>query len=288
MGYSLAIAAESLTPWLGTTEVLDTAVALRVSRVQLDASLFPGRISFSDNEAIELRAALERRGLCGESLSTFPVNMSPERYSVFLRRVAQYAPLLGLGLINTYLYSFAAAGTPPQQAISAYARALEPVLRRAAELDFLVTLEPESFDVSGTVEGLLKIVGTIDHPCFRLTFDPCNLYQANEEAFPYAYEALRPHIGHVHLKNGSVFVERSHPSDERAFPFAPPHQDRIMRWGPFREGALNLSGLLLCLRRDGYQGEVVLEPHCHDQHKQMRFLQEGIAMVREAETSEEC
>lgn len=286
MGYTLAIAAESLTPWLGTDEVLDTVAALGVTRLQLDAALFPSRLCFTEAEAVSLRAALDARGLYGASLSTFPINVSPERYGVFLRRAAQYAPLLGLRVINTYLYSFAGAGAAPQQAVAAYARAIDPVLRRGADHGFVLTLEPESFDISGTVEGLLSIVRAVDHPNFRLTFDPCNLYQANEEAFPYAYEALRPHIGHVHLKNGSMFLPDLHPADERAFAFAPPRQDRFMRWGPFREGAVNLSGLLTCLRRDGYSGEVVLEPHTHDHHKQMRFLQDGIALVREARAVE--
>ena len=88
-------------------------------------------------------------------------------------------------------------------------------------------------------------------------------------------------IAHVHIKNGSVFVEGRHPADEKAFEFAPPHADRIMRWGPIRDGALNLTGLLTHLVRDQYVGVVVLEPHTQSAEKQLAFLCDDLEFVRE-------
>jgi sugar phosphate isomerase/epimerase len=280
---SLSIAAESLVPWMGAEDCLRAIAKLKVQFVQLTPVLSANGVNFSERDAQSTASLLRDHGMVGRSMSWFPLNISPERYAVFLRRCAQFAPCFGLRVLNTYLHCFSAVTENPEAAISAYARCLEPVLKKADENDFVVTLEPESFDISGRIDGLQRIVQLIDHPCFKLTFDPCNLYQANEEAFPHAYDVLSPHIAHVHLKNGSVFVEGLHPEDERAFAFAPPKANRIMRWGPIRDGAINMHGLLRRLHADGYAGEIVLEPHSKSLQKQLKFFRDGLALMAEVQ-----
>jgi sugar phosphate isomerase/epimerase len=279
--FRLAIAAESLTPWKTPAQALATIRELGCSDVQLCSTLFPGRLELTVREAWDLRRRLDALGLRGESMSTFPYRVSSESYVAFLRRVARAAPALGLRVMNIYLLPFLAAGKSDDEVLSDFARAMEDLLREAAASGLVFSLEPEYFDVSRNVAGLRRILAAIDHPQFKITFDACNLYQGAEEAFPFAYEELREHVAHVHLKNGSVFSETHSPPDEKAFPFAPPFEDRIMRWGPLTEGALNVHGILQRLVRDGYGGVVVLEPHTRDEHKQMRFIAGEIAFVRD-------
>lgn len=278
--FRLAVAAESLTRWQTPAQALQQIRALGCADVQLCSSLFPSGLDFSVREAWELRRQLDALGLRAESMSTFPLDLGAERYLAFLQRVVQAAPALGLRVMNIYLLPFLGVNKSDQVVIDDFARALQPLLREAAHCGLCFSLEPEYFDCSRDVAGLRRILAAVDHPQFRITYDACNLYQGCEEAFPYAYEELRRQIGHVHLKNGSIFVERRHPPDEKAFAFAAPFADRTMRWGPLRDGALNIHAILARLVRDGYDGVVVLEPHTHTEHKQLAFLADEVEFVR--------
>lgn len=278
--FRLAIAAESLTPWKTPAQALALIRELGCSDVQLCSTLFPGRLELTLRDAWDLRRQLDALGLRGESMSTFPYRVDRESYIAFLTRVARAAPALGLRVMNVYLLPFLAPGKSDDDVLTDFARAMQEVLREAAS-GLVFSLEPEYFDLSRNVAGLRRILAAVDHPQFKITFDGCNLYQGGEEAFPFAYEELREHFAHVHLKNGSVFSETRSPPDEKAFPFAAPFEDRTMRWGPLTEGALNVHGILERLVRDGYDGVVVLEPHARDERKQIRFLVDEIAFVRD-------
>lgn len=278
----LAIAAESLTRWRSPRETLETIRALGCKDVQLCASLFPDPLTPSLPEAWELRRRLDGLGLRGDTLSLFPYRVPPALYADFLLRVARIAPVLGLRVMNVYLLPFLAADADEAATIDAFARALRAPLEAAAGSDLVFALEPEYFDASRNVRGLRRILQAVDHPRFAITFDPCNLYQGGEEAFPYAYEELRERIVHVHLKNGGVFGEGRHPADEKAFPFAAPFADRSMRWGTLADGALNIRGIVARLIRDGYAGTLVLEPHAPDLARQLAVLADDLAFAREA------
>jgi sugar phosphate isomerase/epimerase len=138
-------------------------------------------------------------------MSTFPYRMDAARYVDFLRRVIRAASVLDLRVMNIYLFPFLSAGDDDETAITRFAQAIRPLADEAMACSLTFCLEPEYFDLTRDVSGLRRVLDAVAHPGLRLTFDACNLYQGGEEAFPYAYESLRAHIGHVHLKNGSVF-----------------------------------------------------------------------------------
>lgn len=277
----IAVAAEALTRWKSPRETLEIIRALGCGEVQLCASLFPSTIGLSVPEAWELRRQLDALGLRGDTMSTFPYRVSPERYVDFLSRVIRVAPVLDLRVMNVYLMPFLRPGKDDATAIADFAGALRGLLDDAGECNLRMSLEPEYFDPSRDVAGLRRILDAVGHhPQFAITYDPCNLYQGGEEAFPYAYDELRARIVHVHLKNGGVFSEERHPADEKAFPFAAPFAHRSMRWGPLAEGALNIHGILARLVRDGYRDVTVLEPHACTLDKQIACLTADLALVR--------
>jgi sugar phosphate isomerase/epimerase len=206
--FRLAIAAESLTRWYPPSQALEQIRQLGVVDVQLCSSLFPSVLDFTEREAVDLARSMRDLGLRGESISTFPYKVDAVRYVDFLRRLIDVAPVLGIRVINTYLLPFLYTSSDPQWVIANFARAMMPLLDRASHAGLVFTVEPEYYEITRDVTGLRQLLATVNHRCLKLTYDPCNLYQGNEEAFPYAYEELREHIAHVHLKNGSVFVIR--------------------------------------------------------------------------------
>jgi sugar phosphate isomerase/epimerase len=180
--------------------------------------------------------------------------------------------------MNTYIWPF--IGRADDETIGNYVRALKGVLKIAADSGLIITIEPEAHDVSRDVAGLKKILAAVDHSAFKINYDPCNIYQGMEEAFPYAYFELREHIAYVHLKNGCIFREGIDPSGEKGTRFAPPWNGRYIRWGPIDQGALNVGQIIKQLVLDGYEGVVGLEPHTGNKAKRRMCFEREVAFVR--------
>jgi len=104
----------------------------------------------------------------------------------------------------------------------------------------LVLLHENEKDIYGdTVARCVDLLESIDDPHFQLAFDPANFIQCGQEPYPTAYEALRPWLRYVHVK------------DARA-------DGQVVVAG---EGLARWPELLQRLRADGYAGVLSLEPH---------------------------
>ena len=136
---------------------------------------------------------------------------------------------------------------------------------RAEALGVTLTLEnefdcfghdPAGSDPTRRPEATARLFERVGSSRFRLTFDPCNAYFAGIEAFPSFYEAVRPFIGYVHVKDGGRLTGAADPAWTE-------FSDHGRRYAtcPLGEGALNWPGLLRALARDGYSGFLTLEPH---------------------------
>ena len=84
---------------------------------------------------------------------------------------------------------------------------------------------------------LMRESGASGH--IQAVFDPANFIQCGQAPFPDAYEALKPWLAYVHVKD--------------ALP-----DGRVVAAG---EGNAGWPALLECLRADGYDGFFSLEPH---------------------------
>ncbi|MFL5590515.1 MAG: sugar phosphate isomerase/epimerase family protein, partial [Ktedonobacteraceae bacterium] len=95
-------------------------------------------------------------------------------------------------------------------------------------------------DIYGdTIARCVDLLQSCSAPQFQAAFDPANFIQCEQTPYPDAYDALRPWLRYVHVKDarpdGSVVVAG--------------------------EGASHWPELLQRLRSDGYDGFLSLEPH---------------------------
>lgn len=107
----------------------------------------------------------------------------------------------------------------------------------------ILGVENEPACYVGTGHELARFVAAVGSPAVRAVWDPGNAYwTGQEQAFPDGYEAVKPYIAHVHLKD----VVRQHGELEACV---------------LGEGEVNILGQLQALARDGYTGCASLETH---------------------------
>lgn len=122
-------------------------------------------------------------------------------------------------------------------------------LRRAAEVAERagVTLVVENVRScwGNTCWNTARILEAAAHPRLKTVWDPGNDHVSGGDPFPEGYEAARPWIAHVHVKNAAV-VDAS---------------TGLTRWERIGGGDLDYAPMLARLATDGYDGVVTLETH---------------------------
>lgn len=179
-------------------------------------------------------------------------------------------------LVNTY-FGYASVQDDPS-AIETYAALLQPCLELAERYNITICLENEfnafgvdpcRSDITRRPAVLLQLMERVDHPRFRLTFDPSNFYCAGIEPFPYAYELLKSHIGYVHVKD--VQQLKSDKPDP-LWKVYTDYNDQYITCA-MGAGAVNWNGLLRQLQHDNYGGYYCLEPHGAAAQREASWLQ---------------
>jgi sugar phosphate isomerase/epimerase len=124
--------------------------------------------------------------------------------------------------------------------------------------------DPSASDVTRTVEGCLELMEAAGSDVLGLTYDAANFAIGGVEAWPYPYEMLKKYIKYIHFKD----VTRYHPAlfPERKEPLL--WQDSIIGEKyinvPVGSGLINYHGLIKSLKKDAYDGFIVIEPHTED------------------------
>lgn len=85
----------------------------------------------------------------------------------------------------------------------------ERAIRKAEQRKIYLALENEAHDITQSPEGMKAFVEYMDSEYFQTNFDATNYYQAGYEGFPYAYEVLKEHIVHVHIKTAVSIILNS-------------------------------------------------------------------------------
>jgi sugar phosphate isomerase/epimerase len=90
-----------------------------------------------------------------------------------------------------------------------------------------------------------KILDAVSHPHLRAIWDPGNDYVSGGVPYPEGYEAVKPYIVHVHLKDARVVDP----------------EPGLTAWEAVGAGEGRLAEQMAALVRDGYSGVVSLETH---------------------------
>src|SRR5258708_25209955 len=66
----------------------------------------------------------------------------------------------------------------------------------------ITLLHENEKDIYGdTIARCVDLLQSIDDPHFQIAFDPANFIQCQQTPYPDAYEALRPWLRYVHVKD---------------------------------------------------------------------------------------
>lgn len=92
-----------------------------------------------------------------------------------------------------------------------------------------------------------EIVEAVNSPVLKVVWDPGNSYVSSATAYPEGYEAVKPFIVHLHLKDAKI-IDR---------------EVGLTSWEAIGAGEVDYVGQMRALIEDGYDGLASLETHWH-------------------------
>ncbi len=114
----------------------------------------------------------------------------------------------------------------------------------AASRGKILVLENEHACYIGTGTEAARVLDSIGSSAVKACWDPGNALVAGELPYPAGYEAVKPHLAHVHVKDAVLDSETGQ-----------------VRWCVIGQGAIDYPGQFGALRAEGYDGYVSLETH---------------------------
>lgn len=145
---------------------------------------------------------------------------------------------LGAKLIRGF--DFWNAGVSVEDRAAAYA----PIIEICEKEDVYCAIEFDPSVHSSTPRLTAELVKAINHPRIGALYDPGNAVYSEPEVapFPDGYNALKPYLSHVHIKDADIF-------------------DGAADSVKVGTGKVDYLGLFKQLLADGYKGNVMLETH---------------------------
>jgi 3-dehydroshikimate dehydratase len=204
-------------------------------------------LDLSDAQIRQVKQALDTNGIgvaaIGSPIGKVAIDSPFESTMQKLERAISVAQAFGTRFIR--IFSF----YPPTHAQGASAALdahrdeimgrLHVMIERARAAGVTLLHENEREIYGDTIDRCVDLMQSCEDEHFRLAFDPANFIQCGQVPYPDAYEALRPWLAYVHVKDaladGSVVAAGA--------------------------GAGRWPDLLGRLREDGYDGFLSLEPH---------------------------
>jgi sugar phosphate isomerase/epimerase len=178
-----------------------------------------------------------------------PLHLAPprglEQQFALLQRCIQLARAFDTDLLRVFAFWRKEALTPEIEERIAQAFAAPVAL--AAQEGVTLVLENEHACMIGSGAEAARLLARVNSPHFRAAWDPGNAFSLGEHPYPEGYEAVRPWISHIHVKDG-ITVE------------TPEHGAQI-RWCVLGQGEIDYPGQFAALKRDGYTGYLSLETH---------------------------
>ena len=238
---------------------LDTMVETDLEYVELQYlwEKQVGDLTDADIERVQgLIAARNLKVSCisHHNLSALPVDtavVAPayREHITTLQRCIDVAQALGTNLVRIFSFRkemvlFGAEPIISEGAWTTLMNRLEEPLHIADAAGITLVMETA---ISGNVTSALlarKLIDALDAPHLKVLWDPCSSLYCTEVPYPDAYEAIREHIAHVHLKDGVVNLPAA------TFDFCAMRQGQM---DPY------YNDIVAALKRDGYEGAISLE-----------------------------
>ncbi|HET6384627.1 MAG TPA: sugar phosphate isomerase/epimerase family protein [Armatimonadota bacterium] len=121
---------------------------------------------------------------------------------------------------------------------------LELPVRMAERAGMILAFENVRSCLVGTGAETRELMLAVHSPAFRSLWDVGNaLVSGEKDPYPAGYEAVRPWIIHVHVKDAMIYPDGK--SD----------------WQPIGDGQVDFAGQLVALHQDAYEGVISLETH---------------------------
>ena len=213
----------------------------------------------TDRDIKRVKRLIEARDLkvsciSHHNLSAIPVDTSVvapvyRSHIKTLQRCIDVAQALGTNLVRIFSFrkEMVLFGAEPIISEGAWAMLLERLEEPLQIADAAgITLVIETA-ISGNVTSAYlarKLIDELDVPHLKVLWDPCSSLYCTEVPYPDAYELIREHIAHVHLKDGVVNLPAA------TFDFCAMRQGQM---DPY------YNDIVKALDRDGYQGAISLE-----------------------------
>lgn len=220
----------------------------------------------SQEQALRAKQALRKRGLRVAALATpffkcdlepaaatpeaaGPLHLAPPRDLAqqmdLLERCARLAHLFETPYLRVFTFWKRGPYTPDIE--ERIANAFDKPLSLAQREGLTLLLENEHACYVGTGAEAAQLAQRINHPLFRICWDPGNAFVAGERPYPEGYEAVRPWIAHIHVKDARMVATE--------------HHGLQPRWCVMGQGEIDYPGHFAALKRDGYKGFISLETH---------------------------
>ena len=209
-------------------------------------------LDLSDQQVARIKETLDAHGIgvaaIGSPIGKVPIDSSFDEHLHHFERAIAVAQALQTPYIRIFSFYPPAAAKGDRNDSGAVnpAEYRDEVLRRLREMTAraraaaVILLHENEKDIYGdTITRCVDLLQGINDAHFQAVFDPANFIQCGQTPYPDAYEAVRPWLRYVHVKDAR--------SDGSVVPAG--------------EGVSHWPELLQRLRADGYDGFLSLEPH---------------------------
>lgn len=203
-------------------------------------------LDLTDRQVAEARRALDACGVrvasIGSPIGKVPIDISFDDHLLRFERAVALAHLFETPYIRIFSFyppkGSEPAAQPPDYRGEVLAR-LRAMTARAQAANVILLHENDTELYGATVEGSVDLLTSVNSSHLQAVLDPANFILSGQTPYPDGYEALRPWLRSIHVKDaredGAVTVAG----------------EGVGRW----------PELLQRLRADDYGGTFSLEPH---------------------------
>jgi sugar phosphate isomerase/epimerase len=205
-------------------------------------------LDLTDQQVSKIKETLDAHGIgvaaIGSPIGKVPIDSSFDEHLHRFERAITVAHALQTPYIRIFSFYPPAEGensgaVNPDEYRDEVLRRLREMIARAHAANVILTHENEKGIYGDTIARCVDLLQSCNDTRFQAVFDPANFIQCGQNPYPDAYEAIRPWLQYVHVKDAR--------SDGSVVPAG--------------EGMAHWPELLQSLRADGYDGFLSLEPH---------------------------